>query len=256
MREKPIIFSAPMVRAILKGQKTQTRRIIKPPITDKIGNLLKLLKPCRRKKYEFMGDGKGNEVNLKPLMFPEDHLWVKETWADVNTPDGPAICYRADGDYRSWHEFSKKFGPDYGAGPSMDYDAYPGDYSMWWEDLLSKDEHKEEGYNWRPSIHMFRWASRIDLHVNAVRIERLQDISEEDAISEGISKITKDNGRIWKYGIPDSDGLPGNDNYGWSWQEWGPDPKEVFKRLWDSINGKKHPWASNPWVWIIEFVVD
>jgi len=216
LKEKPILFSASMVRAILGGQKTQTRRVIKKPLSEKIENLLKLLRPCRRKKYEYMGDGRGSEVNLKPFAFPGQHLWVRETWADVNTEDGPAICYRADGSYRSWRDFSKSFGPDYGAGPSMDYDAYPGNYSAWWEDLLNRDIHKEGGYCWRPSIFMPRWASRLKLEVTNVAIERLHDVDDKKARSEG----TED--------------------------------RASFRRLWEEINGLKS-WESNPCVWVIDF---
>lgn len=223
MPEKPILFKAPMVRAILEGRKTQTRRIFKARYLNKIiteppGGMREKIEP-KHCPYGQVGD----------------KLWVRETWADVNTPDGPAICYRADGSYRSWEEFSKTFGPDYGAGPSMDYDAYPGEYVMWWEDLLNRDIHKEEGYRWRSPIHMFRWASRITLVVTDVRVQRLQDISGEDIVNEGIK-------------IP---GPTYNDP-----AAYVPDPWECFSELWDSINSKKYPWDSNPWVWAITFRVE
>lgn len=87
-------------------------------------------------------------------------------------------------------------------------------------------------YIWSPSIHMPRWASRIDLEITRVRVERLQDISESDARAEGVDL---------------------ND-----WYTESPDPNKspyryAFAQLWDSINAKKHPWSSNPWVWVIEF---
>lgn len=239
MKEKPIIFSAPMVRAILKGNKQQTRRIIRKEITEKIGNLLRLLRPCRRGKYEFMSDGQ-NEVNLKPFAFPNDHLWVKETWADVNTEEGPAICYRADGSYRSWHDFSKTFGPDYGAGPSMDYEAYPGDYSMWWSDLLAS----APDHGWNPSIHMPKWASRLKLSVVRIRIEQLHDISTTDAIAEGVPETYAD--ALTMFG---QKALKNRDNHLWD----NHTPIENFQWLWDSINSEKYSWKSNPWVWVIEF---
>lgn len=177
----------------------------------------------------------------KPILFsaPGDILWVRETWADVNTPDGPAICYKADGDYRSWHDFSSTFGPDYGAGPSMDYESYPADYSMWWEDLLNKDEHKEDGYKWRSPIHMFRWASRINLRVNQIHVERLQDISELDVCAEGII-----DGGCLNCGEsePCGCGIP------------QPDARDAFCDLWEQINGK-NSWLNNPWVWVVKFNV-
>jgi hypothetical protein len=99
-----------------------------------------------------------------------DALWVKETWADVNTSEGPAIAYKADESFRSWHEFSITFGPDEGAGPSMDYDAYPGDYVMWFDDLISG----EPDHEWREAKEMPQWASRLKLgltHVDLVEHE-------------------------------------------------------------------------------------
>lgn len=98
---------------------------------------------------------------------------------------------------------------------------------------------------------MPRWASRITLEVTGIRVERLQDISEEDAIAEGLSGITKD-GKLIKYGIPDQDGLPGTDNTGWPWRDWQKDPRDAYRRLWESINGRGS-WDANPWVWVVEF---
>jgi hypothetical protein len=226
--ERPILFSAPMVRALLAGRKTQTRRIVKST------TILGLATPeewnARRADYRmqpmtaqskhhlFWADG--YVFGLKcPYGYPGDQLWVRETWADVNTCEGPAIAFRADGSYRSWHDFSQVFGPDYGAGPPMSYETYPGNYTMWVDDLLAG----AEGHLWRPSIFMPRWASRITLEVTAVRVERLQDISEADCCAEGVgSPITRDCKR----------------------------PK--YERLWEEINGKGS-WAANPWVWVISF---
>ena len=104
---------------------------------------------------------------------------------------------------------------------------------------------------WKPSIHMPRWASRILLEITGVRVELLQDISEEDAIDEGLKAITKD-GKLIKYGIPDRDGYPGADDFGWNWGDWDKSPVLAYKRLWQSINGKGS-WDLNPFVWVIEF---
>ena len=101
-------------------------------------------------------------------------------------------------------------------------------------------------------IHMPRWASRITLEVTGIRVERLQEISELDAITEGLTALTKDGGRTIKHGIPDRDGLPGNDNYGWHWSEWEKDSRVAYRKLWESINGPGS-WDANPWVWVIEF---
>jgi len=96
---------------------------------------------------------------------------------------------------------------------------------------------------WIPSIHMFRWASRITLEVVSVRVERLQEISEEDAKAEGVGHGFQLNG-----GWPDYQHIKGGVC------ELTQDTARMsFATLWDSINGKKHPWESNPWVWVVEF---
>ena len=81
---------------------------------------------------------------------------------------------------------------------------------------------------------MPRWASRITLEITEVRVERLNDISAEDAIAEGLKALTKDR-RMTKYGIPDQDGLPGNDDSGWAWQHWRQSPIDAYQYLWESL---------------------
>ena len=100
---------------------------------------------------------------------------------------------------------------------------------------------------------MPRWASRILLEIADVRVERLQEISENDAKGEGLAAISKD-GQIFKYGIPDRDGLPGTDDHGWPWVDWKHSARNAFGRLWESINGAGS-WDTNPWVWVVEFRV-
>lgn len=99
---------------------------------------------------------------------------------------------------------------------------------------------------------MPRWASRITLEVTGVRIERLQGITEDDAKAEGLSTVTKD-GKLWKWGIPDRDGLPGGCDVGWPWTQWDADPCAAFRRLWDGIYQDDKAWDANPWVWVTEF---
>jgi hypothetical protein len=161
MNERSILFKGEMVRAILDGRKTQARKVIKFNIDGRVQ---------KHGKQWHIDDP--NAVKACPYGQPGDRLWVRETWADVNTEEGPAICYRADGSFQAWHDFSKEFGPDYGAGPSMNYEKYPGDYMMWWSDLL----RGEPNHGWRPSIHMPRWASRITLEVTDVRVERVRGV--------------------------------------------------------------------------------
>ncbi len=103
-----------------------------------------------------------------PLGLPGETRWCRERWADVNCEAGPALLYYADHDLRSWEQFSKTFGPNYGAGPSMDYKSYPGQYAMWWSDLLNG----AEGHYWRQARHMPQWASRFTTTNKSVTIER------------------------------------------------------------------------------------
>lgn len=228
MRERPILFSSAMVRAILDGTKTQTRRVVKPR-----GDY-------PRYDGEMHPDGSGETwIDWGPCPYgaPGDLLWVREAWGVGCRPDPYDGCwvdgieYRADEAYLDEHDML----------PLRPFrDGFPTELS--------------ERSGWRPSIHMPRWASRISLEVTSVRVERVQDISEEDAIAEGLARVTKD-GSLFKYGIADRDGLPGNDDYGWSWKEWEADPRQAYRKLWDQINGRKPgcAWSDNPWVWVVSF---
>lgn len=198
-----------MVRAILDGRKSQTRRIVKNiGIAPGIGPILK-------------GSDDAKEwPQYCPYGKPGDRLWVRETWSKAKSPMSSEVFYRADGEPKG--------------------KQYP----------LSFVERESR---WRPSIHMPRWASRILLEVTNVRVERLHDISEEDAIAEGLKAITKD-GKTIKYGIPDRDGYPSNDKHGWNWCDWNVSPVLAYKRTWELINGQGS-WDSNPFCWVIEFKV-
>ena len=219
MKERPILFSAPMVNSILNGTKTQTRRIAKGVgIAPGIGQVLKGSDDIKEWP-EFCPYGK-----------PGDRLWLRETW------QGPILD---DDEYEEYRRNGKEsyLKPQYCVYRATDQ-------------LNAIDEDGNE-LNWRPSIHMPRWASRISLEITGIRVERLQDIGEEDAIDEGLKAITKD-GKLIKYGIPDRDGYPGADDFGWNWGDWDKSPVLAYKRLWQSINGKGS-WDLNPFVWVIEF---
>ncbi|MBI0276892.1 hypothetical protein I6H07_14010 [Hafnia alvei] len=217
-KERGMIFNSEMVRAILSGQKTQTRRIVKCDFQEIAGRDDGSLWPWRE-------DCEHAEDYWYPCHHGNvgDRIWVRETWAALGNEDGCSI---------DWNENLVKEG---GAAGARIYRASceqkEGDYGLWsipddaeWKPHT--DNMKYEG-TWVPSIHMPRWASRILLEITNVHVERLNDISEEDARSEGIT--------------PKS--LPAEKLVG---------GKLAFAELWASIYGYES-WQSNPWVWVIEF---
>lgn len=197
MKDRPILFSAPMVRAILAGTKTQTRRALKPqPIYD--GRFAGGWKVVGKNGHE-AATCSPLIAELCPYGQPGDRLWVREAWLDLQgtgiervTGDPSRYAYAAD-------------------TPSGSH----GD-----------ECRKNYGLKWRPSIHMPRAASRITLEITGVRVERLQDISEEDALAEGVNNSLH---------------MPG-----------GRFANENFAHLWWTIHGDGS-WEENPWVWVVEF---
>ena len=154
MTERPILFSAPMVRAILNGEKTQTRRLLKPQpqmVTD-----------MRTQPWEGPADAllalMTKAGKTCPYGQPGDQLWVRETWG-----------LHAYGDDTDWVK---------GSCTSLDLEDSVITYRADWGPM-------QESCHWRPSIHMPRSASRLSLEITSVRVERLQDISEADARAEG-----------------------------------------------------------------------
>ncbi len=232
MTDRPILFSAPMVRAILEGRKTQTRRVVKG------GEMAAV--PFDRipseeiESLELRGWREWIPLHLGPPCpygQPGDRLWVRETYrigAWKKNKLGALVSVACD--YRASPELKKTPW----VSPSALQCALIVPKLM---DELEECYFFEEGLNttwppgdsplpWKPSIHMPRWASRITLEITNVRVERLQDISNADALAEGIV----DNAH------PD----------------YGFGPRQEFKELWTSINGPES-WAANPWVWVIEF---
>lgn len=236
MKERPILFSAPMVRAILDGTKTQLRRIVKPqPQSPKF------------RKSDAVDDGREYWVDytapkMMPPQFnapgdiyilpsvpvrifspygqPGDRLWVRETFishpACAETGRRASAIYRADGGHPEW-------------------------------------------YKWDSPVFMPRKHSRITLEVVSVRVQRLQDIGEEDARAEGarfvdhgdaVSQLSADGGVTW--------GDVRSKRLGWSmehpqpWQRCLGSARMAFASLWNTINGPKS-WTMNPWVWVVEF---
>ena len=198
VKERPILFNGPMVRAILEGCKTQTRREIKnnpllnAGFTDEF-----ILLPGNASAF------------VCPFGVVGDRLWVKETFA-------------------AWYRTCIE--------APLEYEVIAGNLSQWIEERGQQDvqiayraDGEDDEGGWRPSIFMPRWASRITLEITDVRVQRLQEITEEDARAEGCHPKINDS-------LPD-----------WT-------AKESFKILWDSLNAKRGlDWDKNPWVWALSF---
>jgi len=187
MKEYPLLFQADMVRAILAGRKTQTRRTQGLDVINKNPDEWKLIEfengivKCKSLIYSLV-------INIK-CPFWADQYWARETWSQLSDVGRPLkkCLYRAD------------YTPD---------------------DLRTDDFRN---IIWKPSFFMPRWASRVQLKRTDIRCERLQEIGGADVRKEGCSE------EYWRH------------PFDW----WIP--------LWDSINGKKHPWTENPWVFVLDF---
>ncbi|EXX82077.1 hypothetical protein M568_09940 [Salmonella enterica subsp. enterica serovar Namur str. 05-2929] len=227
MKERGMIFNAEMVRAILEGRKTQTRRPVKPQpeLTERSG--------FSWNGVVFGSGSDDRETNRNfahvkcPFGKPGDRIWVRETF------QGPLFDYEQ---MQSYLEDSSKFEKPEFCQYAADGKPAPEYYDA--------DDNLHCG--WRPSIHMPRWASRILLEIIDVRVERLNSISESDATQEGMM--------FSDYGV----GRFGQQRPGHSWKptnhtdECLPNARMAFANLWESIYGECS-WRANPWVWVIEF---
>lgn len=225
MSERPILLSGPMVRAILDGRKTQTRRVIAKQPFDRSWSRHdhRIQYVSGRAENQDETDGfhaystsSGGEWHAKsPFGQPGDRLWLRETWCNADVLfqgyecDPPQVIgYRADLSAR------------------IDGNSTIGTDGWNWG---------HESVKWKPSIHMPRWASRILLEVTDVRVERLQAITEADAEAEGVTET-----------------MPG----WWSGAEGqaGTSARAAFCLLWNSLNAARgHGWDANPWVWVVSF---
>ncbi|MDU2939893.1 morphogenetic protein [Superficieibacter sp. BNK-5] len=201
MKERGMIFNAEMVRAILDGRKTQTRRPVKFPLIDK--NM-----GCELAGNELAGElAAGNYWN-SPFGKPGDRIWVRETFRVMGcATDVARLMYKAS-ERSSFTESART--------------------------VPVSSCTKQPSQKWTPSIHMPRWASRILLEITNVRVERLQDISHQDAVVEGMPPSHPSIDAVSKgLGYPDF-------------------PRSAFAQIWQSIYGAES-WQVNPWVWVIEF---
>lgn len=238
-KERPMLFSGAMVRAILDGRKTQTRRVMKTqpgPIPD--GYSPRIYWPARDRhmalmhmdrataQWERPGEYDGRHVLGSACGFtfpygqPGDRLWVRETFFAFGLWE---TRFSAKKGRDEWHFIDLTLEMDriyQYAGPTPSNERHRSSITpAWWK---------------RPAIHMPRRASRIALEITGVRIERLNDCSDTDALAEGIR--------------PTNDGAfhVEDDTYR------APDAVESYARLWEAINGAGS-WAANPWVWVVEF---
>lgn len=235
--ERPIIFSAPMVRAILDGRKTQTRRILKP---QPDGNPMPIEEWSRRvastcgESHPAEAAIAAHAAKLSVRLFPfyyegssgaacgyrcpfgksGDWLWVRENWWKIPEPSLKQLRDGAD----TW--------------PKIAYDADEND--------ITREQNREMGWKLKPSIHMPRWASRIMLEVTSVRVERLQDISDDDAEAEGAEREYDEPYESWAH-------LEAQCGY------FSPSSfASGFRRIWEAINGADS-WEENPFVWVVSF---
>ncbi|HBX2620719.1 hypothetical protein [Klebsiella pneumoniae] len=227
MKERGMIFNGEMVRAILDGRKTQTRRVIANVGHD---NCLPLQKRTKTKDGIYTHVMDAHIYGLCPFGKIGDRIWVRETWSDVNLDGAPAVAYRADDEVYDLMEDKSLLDED-GAFNYQDPRVRKYQFAAWHSDLISGIEG-----NWRPSIHMPRWASRILLEITDVRVERLNSIHDVDAMREGIQNLTTCSHADF--------GIPGVVN--------AQHPVRAFQLLWESIYGADS-WRANPWVWVIEF---
>lgn len=207
MKERGMIFNGEMVRAILDGRKTQTRRPVKFPVHDK--NL-----GCELAGNELAGElSAGNYLN-STFGKPGDRIWVRETWQAIH-------------DYcdENGHVDERRYAR-----------SIPRNRGNYWhpvyEEAWGNESREDREFPWRPSIHMPRWASRILLEITDVRVERLNAISEEDARAEGII-----DGGCLNCGEPEPCGCANPE----------PDATDAFAYLWQSIYGQENwnadPWV-------------
>ena len=193
MKERPILFSAPMVLALLAGTKTQTRRVAKVENTLGIDSILAPRRAGGHAATYLLPDQAAEAAACCPYGQPGDRLWVREShW-----------WFKDECDHETGY--------------------YPPALTA--DDVEYRADGESTRHGWRPSIHMPRWASRILLEITSVRVERLQDISDPDALAEGCSH---------------NDMLHGDRL------------ASVYARLWEKINGPGS-WAKSPYVWVVEF---
>lgn len=234
VKERPIIFSAPMVKAIIDGRKTQTRRVLKPqppkgfdyPECEDSG-LWAFVRDRAKRDW--------HDVRC-PYGAPGDQLWMRETWGVDSTSAGGSLS-----NYR--YHIAVKYKCDDPNEAETYWEVDAATYRLWEKRFMAEDGNVIQ---WRSPYHMPRWASRITLEITEVRVERVGSISIDDCVAEGLPR------GIYRHATkafhPCDDGtdcqLPDGRVFPF---------KAAFGVLWDSINVKRAPWELNPWVWALTF---
>jgi hypothetical protein len=223
MKEHPILFKGEMIRAIIAGQKSQTRRAMRNQVVSP--GIVQLARPG----YCEIVNEHGVQIPgfHCPYGQPGDQLWVREAWSvEMLSAYGTKDGYHSNYALRYKADLSER-----------EIEVLPGE-----PDPYIK-LYENQRFDWRPSIHMPRLASRITLEITGVRVERLQDINEEDAKAEGVERTVTGDG----------------------WRRYSDDPEQEsagltpcasainsYQSLWSAINGDDS-WNANPWVWVVEF---
>jgi hypothetical protein len=220
MKETGLMFKAPLVRAILAGQKTQTRRIAKTEITMGRDSLLAPRRGRKHAPVYLLPEHAQDAIADCPYGQPGDRIYVRETFVQGHEEDP------ITGRLRQWDEEGND------VPKTTWYRATDG--AITWSD----DDGWETNVPWKPAIHMPKALARIWLEVTGVRVERLQDISESDCWAEGIEEVMHDFDNASQCEMAKRIGCCIDD------------AKPLFAQLWESTGGD---WAANPWVWVIDF---
>ena len=228
MKETGIIMSGDLIPSMLDGRKTQAMFPMKPQPERWLADHL----DSGFRQMVHFGEGlwgaactqgdvsacRGEDTIRCPYGKPGDRLYVRETWQAYDPGVGPVVL-----------------------GARMRCYAHPAVEGE--SEIEYRADYPERTITWRPSIHMPKWAARIWLEITGVRVERAQDISEEDAIAEGVQYV------VDKFARCDDGTMDSCEQMALSL-----DPRRTFSLLWDTLNAKRgYSWESNPFVWVIEF---
>lgn len=284
MKRHGLLFSPAMAHARYLGNKRQTRRPITQHNSIITGLPKNMKKQFRWEELAILGTRAGSvlyvppphgtfvhaqwpwpspavgissNLYLTPRIQPGHTIWWKETWRVVGWHmDTPHLAINHPATPRSIKHITIPEAADPDGDIQLNLmvqcsdDAIKAGVRTDGDGNFISDDLGKHMRN-RSGMLMYHWAARFEDPVVATRAERLLDITDADALAEGIRALSKDGGRTVKYGLPDRDGMPGNDDLGWPWHEWCNTPREAYLKLWEKINGPGSVQA-NPWLWVYE----